>query len=135
MIDLVLDTNVLVSGIFFSGPPSKIIEKIIENKLHIILSEEIIDEYTEVIMRYLGKRGLSTDVPLQILHSIISLSTIIDATFIAAPFCEDPDDIIFLQTAMASKAQYLVSGDKHLLKIKTYHGGIILKAKNFLDLI
>ena len=51
------------------------------------------------------------------------------------PKCADPDDVKFLQAAMAAKAKYLISGDKHLLDVGEYPGGKILKAQEFCRLM
>ena len=45
---VVLDTNVLVSGIFFSGPPSWVLRAWSQGKFYLVISPEILDEYTRV---------------------------------------------------------------------------------------
>lgn len=135
MIKAVLDTNVVISGIFFSGTPAKILECIAENKFHVILTEDIITEYEEVILRHARRNRFSTDAPFQIMNTIIAASTIIEAKQIISPPCDDPDDVMFLQAAIAANAKYLVSGDKHLLKVNKYPGGIVIKAGDFLPLV
>jgi len=47
----------------------------------------------------------------------------------------DPDDNKFIECAVASRAGYIVSGDKHLLNLKSYQGIQIMKAANFLDMV
>lgn len=131
---IVVDTNVIFSGIFFQGPPSKILENILNGLHQIVLSEAITSEYKNVILRY-GKKKKVPDLsaPLEIINLLISSSLFIDANDIVTPGCADPDDIKFLQAAMASKAKYLISGDKHLLDVGGYPGGIVLKAQEFLS--
>ena len=48
---------------------------------------------------------------------------------------EDPKDNIILECALAAKAGYIVSGDKHLLKLKEYKGIKIMSAREFLDIL
>lgn len=130
---IVVDTNVVFSGLFFGGVPGKILENILNGGYKIVLSEGIVDEYRDVIIRY-GKKKKALDLssPLEIIDLLISSSLFIDADEIVTPKCADPDDIKFLQVAMASKAKCLISGDKHLLDVGEYPGGIVLKAQDFL---
>jgi putative PIN family toxin of toxin-antitoxin system len=133
---VVVDTNVVFSGIFFLGPPNKILEGILNNEYQMILSEEIISEYKNVIIRYgTKKKVVDLSAPLEIIDLLISISLIVDANDIITPQCADQDDIKFLQVAMAAKAKYLISGDKHLLNVGKYPGGIVLNASDFLTAI
>jgi putative PIN family toxin of toxin-antitoxin system len=49
---VVIDTNVVFSGIFFGGLPSTVLESVLKNDYQIVLSEEIVCEYRNVIVRY-----------------------------------------------------------------------------------
>lgn len=53
---IVLDTNIFISGIFFSGPPSKILHAWRDSKIQIILSKEILEEYQRVAEKLLSGR-------------------------------------------------------------------------------
>jgi len=133
---IVVDTNVIFSGIFFQGPPSKILENILTGRHQVVLSEDIVSEYRNVIVRYgKKKKVLDLSAPLEIIDLLISNSLFIDANGIVTPGCADPDDIKFLQAAMAAKAKYLISGDKHLLDVGKYPGGTVLKVQEFLSAI
>lgn len=132
---IVVDTNVIFSGIFFKGVPSKIIENIFLKKYQIVLSKEIVDEYIKVIERYCKKKKVPDfTVPLEIIDLLISHSIFIDSSAVITPYCADPDDIKFLEAAMASKAKYLISGDKHLLNVGEYPGGLVLRPQDFISL-
>lgn len=133
---IVVDTNVVLSGIFFQGPPSVILEEILTGLYQAVLSENIVSEYKDIIVRY-GKKNKVSDlsIPLEIINLLISESIFIDAEGVLTPWCVDPDDIKFLQVAVASKAKYLISGDKHLLDVGKYHGGSVIKAREFLEVV
>src|ERR1700722_15518166 len=106
---IVVDTNVIFSGIFFQGPPSKLLENILSGLHQIVLSEAITSEYRNVIVRYgKKKKALNLSAPLEIIDLLISNSLFIDANGIVTPGCADLDDVKFLQAAMASKAKYLI---------------------------
>ena len=128
---IVLDTNVFISGIFFSGPPAQILKAQKEQKIQIVLSQEILDEYQRVA----GE--LSAKFPSVDIEPIIELLTIygevVETAGISVTVCEDPDDNMFLECAIASNSKIIVSGDNHLLKISGYQGIDILKPREFLD--
>lgn len=130
---IVIDTNVIISGIFFGGSPAHIISNVSKGLWKIVLSESIIFEYKEVCVRLCKKMNHKDLISvLEIIDALVADALVINPNGIETPFCEDPDDIIFLQAAISSKAKYLVSGDKHLLNVKKYPGGEILNPNNFL---
>ena len=131
---LVVDTNVIFSGIFFQGAPNKVLVSLLRGDCKVVLTEEIILEYREVIKRYAFKKKIpNINEPLQIIDILISDSIMIDAKNIISPYCADLDDVKFLQAAIASNARYLISGDKHLLDVGSYIGGEVLQAHDFLQ--
>ena len=91
---IVLDTNVFVSGIFFSGPPSRILEAWRDGKIELAISPDILSEYQRV------GNELSKQFPSVDLSSILGLVTIHAMMFqspqLSEPVCEDPDDDMFI---------------------------------------
>ena len=128
---IVLDTNVFISGIFFSGPPSIILQAWRDSKIQIILSEEILEEY-----QYVAEE-LASKFPAVDIDQIIELLTIYGEVFetkgISVSVCEDPDDNKFIECAIASNSKLIVSGDKHLLNITGYQDISVLKPRDFID--
>jgi putative PIN family toxin of toxin-antitoxin system len=130
-VKIVLDTNVFISGVFFSGPPSIILQAWRDSKIQIILSEEILEEYQRVA------EELSSKFPAVDIDRIIELLTIYGEVFetkgISVSVCEDPNDNKFIECAIASNSKLIVSGDKHLLNITGYQGVSVLKPRDFID--
>jgi uncharacterized protein len=128
---IVLDTNVFISGIFFSGPPSQILQVWKNKKLRIILSQVILDEYHRVA------ESLSSKYPTIDIFKIIELvaahGLFVDTRKLDITVCEDPDDNKFIECAIAGGTKIIVSGDKHLLKITGYQGITVLKPRKFVD--
>jgi len=128
---VILDTNVFVSGVFFSGPPYQILEAWRDDKLQLVISEEILDEYRRV-----GK-NLSSQFPAIDLWPIIELVTveaeIYPSPTLPEPVCDDPDDDKFLACAIAGKCKLIVSGDKHLLQVSGFKGIDVIKPREFVD--
>ena len=128
---VVLDTNVLVSGVFFGGPPHKILEAWRDGKIQLLFSPSILDEYQRV-MRELAVRfpGIKVEALIDfiIVHSEIILPPSLPPVIQA-----DPSDDKFLECAVAGEAACIVTGDKHLLKLPEFRGIPILKPREFVE--
>jgi uncharacterized protein len=128
---VVIDTNVLISGIFFSGPPSEILKAWRKGNIQFVLSSEIADEYVKVA------KILANDFPGIDTNSILTLiltnSEIIQAPAMPHQVCEDPDDDKFLACALAGKCSVIISGDKHLLKLSGFRRIDILTSRIFIE--
>jgi uncharacterized protein len=126
-----LDTNVIISGIFFSGPPSKILKAWADQRFQLVLSQQILDEYQRV------SGELSSKFPSIDIAPIIELITIhglfIDTHGYTLPVCEDPDDNKFIECAVAGNCEIIISGDKHLLKLSEFRGIEVLSPRDFVD--
>ncbi len=128
---VILDTNVFISGIFFSGPPSKILKAWADQKFQIVLSRQILDEYGRVA------EDLSSKFQSIEIMPIIELVTIhgqfVDTQGFDISVCEDPDDDKFFECAVAGECKIIISGNKHLLRLSGYKGIIVLSLRNFVD--
>jgi putative PIN family toxin of toxin-antitoxin system len=130
---VVLDTNVVASATFWRGKPAHCLEAWVLGKYDLAISHPILAEYEEVIarltLRYPDK--LPTDW----------LSGIKQAAHLHLPAplsasTADPDDGMFIECAVAARADHLVTGDKaHLLKLKRAGGIPIVGASDFLRLL
>jgi len=130
---IVLDTNVLVSALFFGGVPGRILDAWRDGKVQIVLSAEILEEYQRV------GRLLAEDYPGVDLEPFLALLTveaeIVAAPPLPAPVSSDPDDDKFLACASAGRADVIVSGDRHLLVHDGWSGVPILRPRQFVDKI
>ena len=122
---VVLDTNILISGIIFpGGPPGKIIEKWINGDFTVILSPTVLEEYFAVLLRPKFRR-LGTS---QELYNLLSGLTELENTIMVYPqttvdvIKEDPADNKFLDCALDGKADIILSGDHHLLNLEVFRG-------------
>jgi len=131
MIKIVLDTNVFVSGIFWSGAPFDILNAWQQKKINLMMSSTILDEYIRV-GNILAKKykGVYINPIIELvtinseMHTPIELSEQISA---------DPDDEKFIECAISSNCKIIVSGDKHLLDISGYLNINVLKPRAFVD--
>lgn len=128
---IVVDTNVLISGAFFSGAPSKIIDACIGGNYRLVFTTEIIDEYRRVGEVFTKKKP-NVDFE-RFLGILISKAVCVEPVHVDQAVCRDPDDVKFLECALAAKAKCLVSGDKDLLDIKNFPGVAIYSPRDFVD--
>ena len=126
---IVLDTNVVVSGIFFSGPPREILRSWSRGKIRLLITPEIYEEYQRVAAE-LREKHPKIEIR-QILELILVSSELVVAMPLPRPICIDPDDDKFFDCAAAGKASIIVSGDKHLLKASGSHGIAVVTPRYF----
>lgn len=128
---IILDTNVLVSGIFFSGPPYDILNAWRNSEVKLVVSVEIFDEYRRV-----GQR-LASKYPGVEIGPFLGLVAV-HSEFITAPalhetVCDDPTDDMFFACAIASGCSIIVSGDRHLHRANGYGGVEVVRPRAFVD--
>ena len=126
---LVLDTNTIVSGILWSGAPGHVLALARGNDAELFTSPALVAELRDVLHRSkfrasLQLIGLSAeDVVEQYLDAaeLVTPAPISGAAF-------DPDDDVVLACAVTAAADYIVSGDHHLLSLQEYAGIPIVRA-------
>jgi len=128
---IVLDTNVFISGIFFTGPPYQILKAWRDGEVQLLVSPSILDEYQRIgVELSLQFR----DVDLKPFLDLLTIKAeIVLAPALPPVIHDDPSDDKFLEAAVAGKASYISSGDKHLLKLYEYQGIQILKPIDFVQ--
>ena len=127
---VVLDTNVTIAAFFWKGYPRIIYDLIREKKFVMLLSSDMEKEF----IRVLGypKFGLtSKEIPPFIIN-LRSNAEFIEIKSKISLISDDPTDNIFLECAIDSNADYIISGDKHILDFGKYKNIQIVKPKEFL---
>ena len=128
---VVLDTNVLMSGIYFGGIPGKILEAWGTRRFQLLVSTEILQEYLNVAER-LADRYAGVEYE-SILGLIIQNAELVQPSDLPEPVSTDPDDDKFLACALAGDSTTIVSGDSDLLNVLGYYGIIVLTPKVFIS--
>lgn len=130
---VVLDTNVVLSGIFFGGVPGRILDAWQAGHLTLVLSPAILAEYHRAGAA-LAVRYPSTQTALDpILALLAQAATIVNAPELPAAVSADSDDDKFLACALASRTPVIVSGDKHLLQVSGWCDIKVLKPRQMID--
>lgn len=126
---VVLDTNVLISGIFFSGHPGRILQASRTRKFRLLVSTEVLEEYLAVAER-LARRYSGVEYA-GILGLIVQNAELVPSVALPEAVCEDADDDKFLACALTGNASIVVSGDRDLLDVSGYGGIRVLSPKAF----
>ena len=111
---VVLDTNVLVSGVFWHGPASRILELWAKDKIDVVVSPAILTEYQRLLAEL--ERGKPAGLADTWTVFIAQHATVIHPAD-HPRLCRDPDDDKFLHCALSAGAKVLVTGDKDLLSM------------------
>lgn len=130
---VILDTNIYISALGFAGNEREVLEKCLKGDLSLYLSEDILKEIERVLeypkFDFSLNQKDSLKLTLAKIGKVIPINNKIDL------IKEDPSDNIFLEAAIASEADFIITGNKHLLKLKQFGKTVILKAADFLRLI
>ena len=126
----VLDTNVVISGIFFGGVPRAVLEAWAEGKFELCLSPLIFDEYVRTCDRLAESHpGLEY---LEILATLIGNGTLVPDSAEMPEATADPDDDKFMACARHCGA-VVVSGDRHLIDADGWEGVEVLSPRDLLN--
>ena len=127
---IVVDTNVVISGVFFGGAPRQILSAIVTAKVTACATTEIVDEYLEIVDEMVTtKQGrINRNLLSPLIHALemIEPRTRVELS-------RDPDDDKFLGCAKDAKALYIVSGDKDLLTLERFENIEIITAREFCE--
>lgn len=133
MIRAVLDSNVLISSLFWKGLPRRIVDLAIAQHFEAITSLDILSEIESVLYEDFS------DIPYsrieEIIHDILSYSHLVLSEKIVIKGLRDADDAKIITCAIAGKADYIVTGDKDLLVLKEYKGIRIVIPKIFSEIL
>ena len=127
---VVLDTNVIISGLNFPGNERHILELALRGRFQLCLSPFILDEVSGVLGRKFDWTGERSSQALRVLRDA---ATIIEPPRLPEVIEGGHADNRILECAVAASADYLVTGDRrHLLPLEHHQGATILNAPRFL---
>ena len=128
---VVFDTNVLVSATLSRGKPYTVLELAERGDIDSVTSPNIIDELEDVLSR--ERLPFESEQINEFVGKILSMSELVTPEMDLEAVEDDPDDDKILECAVAGNADYIVSGDSHLLDIEEYRGVEIVSPDEFLS--
>jgi putative PIN family toxin of toxin-antitoxin system len=131
MLKVVLDTNVIVSALNFSGLPAKVFDLAIAGEIANITSEHIITEVRNILLRKFSWEPAEAEDAGMLLGFF---SKIVKPKRRLKAISHEPDNRI-LECAVAGKADFIISGDHHLTDLENYREIKIVNPNRFLEII
>ncbi len=133
--NIVLDTNTVISGLFWRGAPRQVLDLARSGKFLLFTSPDLLAELADVLGRKKFSARLAqvnTGVE-ELVFGYAALATTVRPNKIEAVIKADPDDDKVLMCAKSSNAEVIVSGDSHLLDLNEYEGIKIMTANQLLE--
>ena len=130
MIRVVADTNAFISALMFGGLPGAFLDLALAGSFRLVTSPILLDELDEKLRMKFELPSPDTDL---VRGRLEAASDLVSTTSSVSVVKEDPDDDRVLECAIAGRADYIVSGDRHLLKLGSFEQIHILTVRHFMD--
>ena len=130
MTRVVLDTNVYISALMFGGLPGSLLDLALLQSFLLIISPALLDELDEKLRL---KFQVSAEDTTTIRKKLEGVAEIVKPDTVLHVIGDDPDDNRVLECAVKGSADYIVTGDRHLLKLGSYEAIQIVTVRQFLD--
>jgi len=138
MLRIVLDANVFVSALLNPrGKPAQILNYVFENKIRLFTSPSIIEELQRVLSypKLVKRHGLGEKELKKFVSDLLSIMSLVEGKKVIEVIVEDPADNNYLSCAVDAKADFIVSGDIHLLNLREYQGTQIVTPTQLLEML
>jgi len=132
VIRVVLDTNVLVSGLLFGGSPGKLLDLWKTGAIRLMMSRLMLDEFLRVLA-YPKFRLSEEEIHYLLYVEVLPHVEMVEVHPGPVLIPTDPSDDMFLHCAVAAGVKYIISGDRHLIQLKSYKRIKILSPAEFLS--
>jgi putative PIN family toxin of toxin-antitoxin system len=130
---VVLDTNIYVSGLLWTGLPHDLLSVAETGRLVLVTTPAILEEVQEVLARpkFAARMITLTTSVDELMESLLGIVQIIQEPKVARVVRPDPDDDKFIACAVASRVRWIISGDDHLLSLGQYRTIRIVTPQQF----
>jgi putative PIN family toxin of toxin-antitoxin system len=128
---VVADTNVFLSALIFAGPPGEVLDLARQGQVELVVSADILLELSAVLkVKFEWLDATIADA----VRSIGYCSPLVKPETIIKEIRDDADNRV-LECALHCDADFIVTGDHHLLELSVFRGIRILKARELLDIV
>ncbi len=134
----VLDANVLVSAILSPrGSPTRVLQALEREEFQVVVSEATVEELGRVLLypKIRGRLGWTSEQAREFVENVAKIAILTPGKVRLHVVAEDPADDRYLECAAEGDAEYLVSGDAHLLRLEVFEGIRIVTASEFLEIL
>lgn len=131
---VVADTNTVVSGLLWWGAPRQVLDAARSGRIDLFTSVTLLVELEEVLGRrkFAGRLKAAGITARELVLGYAALANVIEPAAIAPVVADDPDDDVVLACAVSARAEAIVSGDLHLLKLNEFQRIPIVTATELL---
>jgi putative PIN family toxin of toxin-antitoxin system len=130
---VVLDTNILISAFIFpGGPPEAVYRAVLDGRVELVTSPSLLAELGRVLV---DKFGWEPQLGAEAVDQVARVAIVVRPKQGVEVILEDPDDDRVLEAAATGEAVVIVSGDRHLLRLRSWNGVRIERATAFLKRI
>ena len=129
---IVIDTNVLISAIFWTGKPKQLLNHVRRQKITFVTSNQLLDELREILIRQDKPFHLSGNEADQVVEAMRGFAEIVEPHS-QITVCHDQMDNRVIACAIDGKAEYIITGDLHLLGLRSYKSVKITGVSDFLN--
>lgn len=133
----VLDTNVVISALFWGGEPRALLTAARERRVQLFTSVPMLDELADVLVRdkfvpKIRASGLDADALIMRYAALCTVVRTVPLSYRVAP---DPDDDAVIATALAANATVIVTGDKPFLSVREFNGITLATVRDVVALL
>lgn len=135
---LVLDTNVVVSGLLWSGPPRRLLEAAMAGEVQLFSSAVLLDELAHTLdhPKFAARMEAFDTNPAALVAQYTALVSLVAPASVPRIVTNDADDDHVIAAAVAARAELIITGDrKHLLPVGAHEGIAIVTAREMLERI
>ena len=129
---VVIDTNVLISAIFWTGKPKQLLNRVRREEITFVTSNDLLNELKEILIRRDKPFNLSDNEANQVVEKMRGLAEVVKVHS-RITVCHDEMDNKVLACAIDGKAEYVISGDIHLLGLGSFKSIKIMAVSDFLN--
>jgi putative PIN family toxin of toxin-antitoxin system len=133
MLRIVLDTNVIVSALISDGKPRALFKKGVEGQFVIVMSEPLLKELSAVLRRSKFKTNLAEI--RRVTQALLNTARVVSLKTKFSVVKDDPKDDVIIETAYDGHVDLIVTGDGHLLKLKSFNKIKIMTVEEALNLL
>lgn len=130
MLRVVADTNIYISALMFGGAPGIFLDLAFKRAFALMTSTVLLDELDEKLR---GKFAIAPADAQPIRARLEGIAHLVAPGFVLHVVTDDPDDDRVLECAVEAEADFIVSGDRHLLQLGSYNRTTILTVRQFLN--
>ena len=129
---IVIDTNVLISAIFWTGKPKQLLNHVRRERITFVTSNQLLDELREILIRQDKPFHLPDNEADQVVEALRGSAEVVESHS-RITICRDEMDNRVIACAIDGKAEYIITGDLHLLGLRSYQSVKIMTVSDFLS--